>query len=140
MEVDAGGVTRVRSLATLAERLLAQATGAMGHKFWSDYVTVGLAVAWPRADEQEQRLRIEKAIQLTFNDERYLEYGSKAANYDRAILYLRLGDEEKAREALEVLKYDTSLWRLAMGDPDLAPLHDYIAAQRLVRAQSTTHG
>jgi MinD-like ATPase involved in chromosome partitioning or flagellar assembly len=123
-EADSG--TRFQALAALAEAHLKRAEGATGHKTWSEYVQVGLAIAWPREDAKEQRQRVEQALQLTFNDAAYRDRGPLAASYDRAVLHLRLGEVDQAKEELQALRYDTKLLAIALMDPDLRELRGYI--------------
>ena len=139
MALGSDGVSVIQSLANLAEKHLERSNGAAGHKTWSEYVVVGLAIAWPRADELAQRPRVQQAIQLTYNDPSYRERGATAASYDRAILYLRLGEVERAQEELQVLRYDDRLLNIARQDPDLLPLRPYII-ERFVNQRPHAHG
>ncbi|MCK6520191.1 AAA family ATPase [Myxococcota bacterium] len=126
---EADGATRIQALAALAEAHLKRAEGAAGHKTWSEYVQVGLAIAWPPEDKDEKRRRIVHALQCTYNDATYRDYGPLAASYDRAILQLRLGEVDKAKEELQVLRYDAKLLAIALKDPDLLELREYIQAR-----------
>lgn len=135
---EADGATRIQALAALAEAHLKRAEGAPGHKTWSEYVQVGLAIAWPPEDKDEQRQRIALALQRTFNDAAYRDRGPLAASYDRAILRLRLGDGEQAKEELQALRYDAKLLAIALKDPDLLELRDYIQ-DRFVNSRAQAH-
>jgi MinD-like ATPase involved in chromosome partitioning or flagellar assembly len=141
MEHVEAGVTRVQSLADFAEDLFDRSKGAPGHKIWSEYVTVGLAIAWPQEDAEQQRRRVNQAITLTEAGVRYSEpeRGPLAASYDRAILYYRLGDLDKAHKALELLQGNERLRAFALIDPDLQPLRGYME-QNFVSQRSATHG
>lgn len=138
MERLEDGVTRVKALAAFAEDLLARSKGASGHATWSEYVVVGLAIAWPTVDSDEQQRRVKQAIALTHMEGRYRERGRVAASYDRAILYHRLGNEVEAHKALEVLRYDDGYREIAKKDPDLLDLRDYIK-QNFPSQQSAAH-
>ena len=139
LEPTAEGVTRVQSLATLAEDLLVRSKGASGHKTWSEYVVVGLAIAWPQEDGEEQNRRVKHALELTQMENHYRERGPKATSYDRAILRLRLGEVARAQEELQVLRFDAELLSIARQDPDLLLLRPYIF-ERFGNSQSAAHG